>query len=222
MYLQIALQSFLIGISIAAPVGPIGILCIRRTLTEGRIAGFISGLGAASADALYGAIAAFGLTIVSALLIRQTFWLRLGGGLFLLYLGVKTFTAAPTSQEFISSSSEKKKSFLNNYASTFLLTITNPLTILSFAAIFAGFGIGMDVSDDYLAASIMVIGIFLGSCIWWLTLSSLTGYFRRRIGEKSMTWINRISGTIIFAFGVLALTSMFIYNSNIPSIQIIP
>jgi threonine/homoserine/homoserine lactone efflux protein len=88
-----------------------------------------------------------------------------------------------------------------------LLTITNPLTILSFAAIFAGFGIGSDLSDDYLAASILAIGIFLGSCTWWFILSDLTGYFRRRIGKKSMIWINRISGTIIFAFGLLALIS---------------
>jgi len=207
LYLQITLQSLLIGISIAAPVGPIGILCIRRTLAEGRIAGFVSGLGAATADALYGAIAAFGLTFVSAFLIKQTFWLRLGGGLFLLYLGVKTFTAAPTNNGAKSYSPDNKKGLLNNYASTFVLTIINPLTILSFAAIFAGFGIGSDVTDDYLAASIMVIGIFLGSCTWWFILSGLTGYFRRRIGEKSMIWINRISGTIIFAFGLLALIS---------------
>jgi len=207
LYLQIALQSLLIGISIAAPVGPIGILCIRRTLAEGRIAGLVSGLGAATADALYGAIAAFGLTFVSAFLIKQTFWLRFGGGLFLLYLGVKTFTAAPTMNETINPPPENKKGLLKNYASTFLLTITNPLTILFFVAIFAGFGIGSDVSDDYLAASIMVIGIFLGSGIWWFILSGLTGFFRRRIGEKSMIWINRISGTIIFAFGLLALIS---------------
>ena len=207
MYLQITLQSLLIGISIAAPVGPIGILCIRRTLAEGRIAGFVSGLGAATADALYGAIAAFGLTFVSAFLIKQTLWLRLGGGLFLLYLGVKTFTAAPTIKEAISSSTQNKKGILNNYASTFVLTITNPLTILFFVAIFAGFGIGSDVSDDYLAASIMVIGIFLGSTAWWFILTGLTGYFRRRIGEISMIWLNRISGAIIFAFGLLALSS---------------
>jgi threonine/homoserine/homoserine lactone efflux protein len=104
LYLQITLQSLLIGISIAAPVSPIGILYVRRTLAEGRTAGFVSGLCATTADGLYGAIAAFGLTFVSAFLIKQTFWLRLGGGLFLLYLGVKTFTAAPTISEAISSS----------------------------------------------------------------------------------------------------------------------
>lgn len=207
MYLQIILQSLLIGISIAVPVGPIGILCIRRTLAEGRIAGFVSGLGAATADALYGAVAAFGLTFVSVFLIKQTLWLRLGGGLFLLYLGVKTITARPTIEEARNSSTEITKGVLNHYASTFVLTITNPLTILSFAAIFAGFGIGSDVSDDYLAASIMVIGIFLGSTTWWFILSGFTGYFRRRIGKNSMSWLNRISGAVIFAFGLLALMS---------------
>jgi threonine/homoserine/homoserine lactone efflux protein len=120
---------------------------------------------------------------------------------------VKTFTAAPTINEAMSYSTENKKGILNDYASTFVLTITNPLTILSFAAIFAGFGIGSDLSDDYLAASIMVIGIFLGSTTWWFILSGLTGYLRRRIGEISMIWFNRISGAIIFTFGLLALIS---------------
>ena len=116
--------------------------------------------------------------------------------------------------EAISSSTQNKKGILNNYASTFVLTITNPLTILSFAAIFAGFGIGSDVSDDYLAASIMVIGIFLGSTTWWFILSGLTGYFRRRIGEISMIWLNRISGAIIFTFGLLALISTLYLGGN--------
>ncbi len=209
MYLVIALQSLLIGISIAAPVGPIGILCIRRTLAEGRFAGFVSGLGAATADALYGAIAAFGLTFVSIFLIKQTFWLRIGGGIFLIYLGVRTLLATPKISELKFFSPDKNKGLLRIYASTFLLTVTNPLTILSFAAIFAGIGgINSDMSDDYFAAVIMVVGIFLGSCAWWFLLSGLTGYFRRKINETTMTWINRVSGSIIIGFGLFALTSV--------------
>lgn len=214
-YLQIALQSSIIGLSIAAPVGPIGILCIRRTLAEGRIAGFVSGLGAATADAFYGAIAAFGLTFISAFLINQSFWLRLIGGLFLLFLGLKTFFTAPIVDEFSFSSPGNKKNLINNYGTTFILTITNPLTILSFAAIFAGFGIGSSVSDDYMAALIMVAGIFIGSCTWWFVLSGFTALFRRKINEKSMLWINRISGAIIFIFGLLILISFLSFNGFI-------
>jgi threonine/homoserine/homoserine lactone efflux protein len=162
MYLSIALRSILIGISIAAPVGPIGILCIRRTLAEGRIAGFISGLGAATADAFYGAIAAFGLTFISLFLLQHTFWLRLGGGIFLLFLGVRIFLAIPASSAENETSPGKKRGLLNYYASTFLLTITNPLTILSFAAIFAGIGgLNSKMSNDYIGAAIMVMVIVL-------------------------------------------------------------
>jgi threonine/homoserine/homoserine lactone efflux protein len=211
MYLSIALRSILIGISIAAPVGPIGILCIRRTLAEGRIAGFISGLGAATADAFYGAIAAFGLTFISLFLLQHTFWLRLGGGIFLLFLGVRIFLAIPASSAVNETSPGKKTGLLNYYASTFLLTITNPLTILSFAAIFAGIGgLNSKMSNDYIGAAIMVMGIFLGSCSWWFILSGLTGYFRRKIDSTTMIWINRASGAIIIAFGLIALSSILL------------
>lgn len=214
MYLQITLQGLLIGVSIAAPVGPIGILCIRRTLAEGRRAGFVSGLGAATADTIYGSIAAFGLTFISVFLVNQSFWLRLGGGFFLIYLGLRTFFSIPSANDSLNSSSHKKYSMLRYYASTLVLTLTNPLTILSFAAIFAGFGIGIDNSDKYLTAWSMVVGIFLGSCLWWFFLSAISDYFREKIDGNSMIWINRISGTIIFAFGILSFVSILVRNST--------
>ena len=214
MYLQIILQGILIGVTIAAPVGPIGILCIRRTLAEGRLAGFISGLGAATADAMYGAIAAFGLTFISVFLINQSFWLRLGGGLFLIYLGIKSFLSVPSQGADLNPKSSRNESVLNYYGSTLFLTLTNPITIISFAAIFAGFGIVTNQSNDILAASSMVLGIFLGSSIWWLSLSFLTGFFRRMVNHKTMIWINRISGTIIVSFGLLALISIFLISPS--------
>ena len=210
MYLNIILQSFLIGISIAAPVGPIGVLCIRRTLAEGRIAGFISGLGAATADAFYGAIAAFGLTFISLFLIQQTFWLRLGGGIFLVILGIRTFLTPPTIHNHELQAQERKSGLFSFYASTFFLTITNPLTILSFVAIFASIGgNNMETSGDYFTSAIMVLGIFLGSCSWWFILSGLAGYFRSKLNENLMTWINRVSGAFITGFGLFALASIF-------------
>ena len=214
MYLQIILQGILIGVTIAAPVGPIGILCIRRTLAEGRLAGFSSGLGAATADALYGAIAAFGLTFISVFLINQSFWLRLGGGLFLTFLGIKTLLSIPSQDADLNSRPLRKDSLLNYYGSTLFLTLTNPITIISFAAIFTGFGIATNQSNDNLAATSIILGIFLGSSIWWLSLIVITGFFRRMVNYKIMIWINRISGTIIVSFGLLALISIVLINPS--------
>ena len=191
------LRAFIIGISIAAPVGPIGVLCIRRTLANGRAAGFISGMGAASADMVYGAIAAFGLTAVTGVLVDNAFWLSIIGGLFLLYLGIKTFLEKPSDKP----AQAAQGGLLNMYTSTFFLTITNPMTILSFAAIFAGTMLGKTTGSPW----VMVAGVFAGSAIWWLTLSFGVGILRDRLTQTHMAWINRISGAIVIAFGVYAL-----------------
>lgn len=190
----------LIGFSIAAPVGPIGILCIKRTLTTGRLSGFISGLGAASADALYGSIAAFGLTFISNFLIHQQFWLRLIGGAFLCYLGARTIISVPVS----SVNHSKPVSLLNTYGSTFFLTITNPLTILFFAAVFTGLGL-VNAQNTYSSALSIVAGVFLGSSCWWLLLSAAVNLLRARIQPAGLLWVNRISGLIILAFGIAAI-----------------
>lgn len=197
--LFIFLRGFLIGISIAAPVGPIGVLCIRRTLAEGKLKGFLSGLGAASADMVYGAIAAFGLTVVTDLLVENKFWLRLLGGCFLLYLGVKTFLEKPAAHAARSDQS----GYFGAYISTFFLTITNPMTIFSFAAIFAGTMFIGNTSSPIL----LVAGVFAGSATWWLALSFGVGLLRERLDQNLMLWINRGSGLIIIAFGVFALAA---------------
>lgn len=169
------LQGMVLGFSIAAPVGQIGVLCIRRTLADGRAYGLASGLGAATADALYGSLAAFGLTFVSGLLLSNQFWLRLLGGIFLLTMGVRTFTGKPPTAD----AAPRGSSLLSAYGSTFLLTLANPTTILSFAAIFAGVGIATG-SRDYGSSALLVLGVFAGSALWWLLLSSFVGMFRAR------------------------------------------
>jgi threonine/homoserine/homoserine lactone efflux protein len=197
------LRGLLIGFSIAAPVGPIGVLCIRRTLADGRLTGLVSGLGAATADALYGAVAGFGLTLVSGLLIDQRLWLRLIGGAFLCYLGIKTFLARPAEQ----AASAKSASRAGAYASTLFLTLTNPTTIFSFAAIFAGLGVA-SAGGSYLTSGLLVLGVFLGSALWWFILSGGVSIFRSKFGPRQMQWVNRISGAMILAFGVLAFVSL--------------
>ena len=194
------LKGIIIGFSIAAPVGPIGVLCIRRTLADGRLAGLVSGLGAATADLFYGCVAAFGLTFISQFLIDQEMWLRLIGGLFLLYLGAKTFFSKSSNDEI----EQKKGGLLNSYFSTFFLTLTNPLTILSFAAIFAGLGF-VNTGGDYLSALTLVAGVFSGSALWWFLLSGGASFFQKKIDSQGLTWINRISGLIITVFGLVTL-----------------
>lgn len=203
METNILLKGLIIGFSIAAPVGPIGVLCIRRTLTQGHWAGLLSGLGAATADAFYGSVAGFGLTVISALLIGQQFWFSLIGGVFLCYLGGKTFlarsaeTAAPS----------KGRVGIGAYASTLFLTLTNPATILSFAAIFAGLGLA-NASGDYGSASIMVLGVFLGSALWWLILSGGVSLLRGKFTPDMLRWVNKISGVIIAGFGLAMLLNL--------------
>ena len=204
MDLPIFLRGLIIGLSIAAPVGPIGVLCIRRTLAEGRAIGFASGLGAATADGLYGAVAAFGLSLVTIVLVEQRLWLQGIGGLFLCYLGWRTWTAVP---RMVTGSAASGGGLMAAWASTFALTLTNPTTILSFAAIFAGLGLGRAVGG-YGPASTMVLGVFLGSAIWWLFLSVSVGFLRSSLTPERLRWINRVSGGVIGVFGIAALVSM--------------
>ena len=195
--MDVFFRGLIIGFSIAAPVGPIGVLCIRRTLADGRLAGFLSGMGAASADMFYGAVAAFGLTAVQDLLLGQSNWLRILGGAFLLFLGFKTFFSKPTQQAAKSS----RGGLFGAYLTTFFLTITNPITILSFIAIFAGLRLG-ETGGNYVSAAFMVLGVFLGSAAWWLTLSFTVSLLRQRFNATWQTWVNRVAGVIIFGFGV--------------------
>jgi threonine/homoserine/homoserine lactone efflux protein len=216
--LSVFVRGLALGLAIAAPVGPIGVLCIRRTLAEGRRAGLVSGLGAATADAIYGFIAAFGLTFVASFLISQQSWIRLLGGLFLLYLGVKTlrapvlvgrgFDTAQTGFDTAQTPTQPTGAgLLGNYVSTLALTLTNPMTILSFAAVFAGLGVGA-VSGDYASAASLVLGVFLGSALWWLALSAGVSLLRGCVTPRSLRWVNRVSGLIILGFGVAALASL--------------
>lgn len=195
-------KGVVIGFSIAAPVGPIGILCIRRSLTEGRLAGFISGLGAATADAVYGLIAGMGITVLVQFLTKYTTIFQLVGGSFLAYLGLKILMS-PISDTSVTA--EKTQIKLGSaYLLTFILTLSNPMTIFSFAAILLGVGIGQS-SGDQGSMGLFVGGVFAGSSLWWLTLSGLAGMFRSRINQAAMRVINYISGIIIVGFAVWIL-----------------
>lgn len=200
MDLASLVRGLVLGLSVAAPVGPISVLCMRRTLAGGFSTGFLSGLGVATADALYGGVAAFGLTVVTDLLVGQRVWLQLLGGVFLCYLGLATLRARPPA---MSAAIDGRRS-LGAYASTFALTLTNPMTILSFAAIFAGLGLGAAGSGRATAVW-LVVGVFLGSACWWLALTGAVAALRARVTPARFRWANVASGLVIVGFGVLAI-----------------
>ena len=157
-------------------------------------------MGAATADALYASLAGLGLTFITHALIQEQTWFRVAGAIFLFYLGLKIFFRPPASPETPS----KSLPLLGDYFTTFFLTITNPLTILSFAAIFAALGM-QEKQAPYAAAGIWILGVFGGSTLWWYILSLLANSLRNKMTPKYLKWINRISGSIIFAFGLWAL-----------------
>lgn len=195
------LQGCLVGVSIAAPVGPIGVLCIRRALAGGWTVGLATGLGAAVADALYGTVAALGLGAISDLLLRISGWVGILGGLFLCYLGIRTWRSTPSDTPATTAAASDLGSA---FFSTLLLTLANPATILSFAALCAGFGIGTRIRG--LEIPVWIAGVFVGSAAWWLCLSGSVASLRHAMTPTWMRWINRLSGTLILGWGVIALT----------------
>jgi threonine/homoserine/homoserine lactone efflux protein len=201
-------KGVVVGLIIAVPAGPVGVLCIRRTIFNGRLAGFISGLGAATADAVFGIIAGFGLTFVSDLLLDYQEWLRIGGAGFLLLVGIRAFTADPLAR---SHPQRDPETLLADFASTFALTLTNPITILAFLAIFAG--IGFAGEDATLAgATILVLGVWLGSLLWWAALALGAGTLRHSFRRNHLVWINRGSGGILVLSGAGLLGSVLVQH----------
>jgi len=198
------LKGLIIGFVIAAPVGPIGVLCARRTLIFGRRAGFFSGMGAATADSIYGFVAAFGLTLVSDFLAGHNVFLRLVGGSLLCFLGVKALVADTSLKRDLPKTFTR---FAGMYSSTFVLTLTNPMTIFSFAAVFAGVGLA-GAKGSIFSAAVLILGVFLGSALWWLFLVGLFSIFHKRFHSHQLRWVNLISGGIIIASGILLLLSL--------------
>jgi threonine/homoserine/homoserine lactone efflux protein len=194
-------HGFILGLTIAAAVGPISLLVIRRTLAEGRPVGLVSGLGVATADATYGAIAAFGLGAVSDVLVNARQVFGLVGGVFLLWLAWRTVRTAPTEAATVS---ERRGGLPGAYLSILGLTLANPMTILSFGALFAGLGVTSGTSGD---AALLVLGVLLGSTTWWIVLTAAVGSVRSRVTPAWIHRINLVSGVVIGAFAIVAIAS---------------
>ncbi|SFC67602.1 Threonine/homoserine/homoserine lactone efflux protein [Bacillus sp. OV322] len=194
---MLLLKSFILGFSVSAPIGPIGLLCIQRVLLKGRSAGFLTGLGAATANIIYAGIAAFGFSAISFFLVEKQLYFKIIGSLFLLYLGIKTYFKKSTNK----AADLDGSSLFRMYASTLLLMITNPVTILNFAGMFAGFGFEQN-SSPVQTSILLISGVFLGAISWWIILSLAVSILRTKI-TPYMDYVNKIAGLLIVILALL-------------------
>ena len=193
----------MIGLVVAVPVGPLGLLCINRALMMGPVCGFFSGLGVATADALAAGIAALGISLISGFLIEHQLALRFVGGLFLCYLGYKIYKTEPVSKAPINNIN----GLLSAYATTLFLTLSNPVTVLSFVAIYAGWHVP-SLHGRYIAAATLTVGVFTGSALWWVGLFIGLTAFHDRFSLRFLFWVHRVSGAVIAGSGVVVLLSL--------------
>ncbi len=207
MEINYFIKGLIIGFSIAAPVGPIGILTINRSLKYGPTAGLATGLGAATADAVYGCVAGFGLTFVSGFLLAWNTPILFVGSLFLCWLGLG-FLRNPQSAA-TNADTKEFTTYPSAFLSAFFLTLTNPMTIMAFTAIFAGLGLGM-AGENYLTAGLLVTGVFSGSALWWLILAFGTGKLKQRLGDNMLGQISRVAGVVLLGFGVWSISRLVI------------
>jgi threonine/homoserine/homoserine lactone efflux protein len=210
MFVAFFVKGVVVGLIIGVPVGPVGVLCLRRTLFEGRLAGLVSGLGAASGDALFAAIAGFGLSAVSNWLLGYQDWLRFAGACFLFYIGGNALWREP--QQRLGRRRDPE-GLVRGFVSTFVLTITNPVTILAFVGIFASLGLAGGHATFGLTGA-MVFGVWLGSLSWWLLLSLGAGLLRGSPDSRALLWINRGSGGILLLSGA-GLLVMLLFGHRI-------
>jgi threonine/homoserine/homoserine lactone efflux protein len=197
--LELLIRGLAAGLIITAPVGPVNVLCVQRTITKGWRSGLFSGLGSAAADTIYAAIAGFSISFIIQFLLREIFWIRFIGGILLIGLGVWYYLRPPQHLD----TERKAASDTSDSASTFLLTLTNPTTVLSFLAVLAG--LGLSESRPWYLTLVMIGGIFTGAMLWWFILTGVANRFRDKFTDRSMIWMNRIGGLAIGIFGVVML-----------------
>jgi threonine/homoserine/homoserine lactone efflux protein len=209
-YVLLILSGLTIGIIVAAPIGPVNLICIRRTLAFGLVNGFLSGLGAALGDTVFGIVTAFGLTAIAQLIKGFYVPLQILGGLMLIGFGVHTFFAKPRKRDLdqISSSDAGASTLAGAILSTFALTITNPATLFGFAALFAGLGSLIGEKPRFAEAAVLIGGVAAGSVAWWFTLTTIVGLFHKNIDERAMKWINRAMGAAITLFGIAVIGNL--------------
>ncbi len=207
MELGFFIKGLIVGFLASIPLGPVGVLCIQRTINKGRFSGIISGMGAATVDSFFALVAALGLTYIINFIEEQHFFIQLIGGGVLIFLGIKIFTTNPVKQ--IRRHRRKKNKLIEDYFSVLFLTLSNPLAVFLFVAAFAGIGM-VTSKDSSLKSSLIIAGVFAGAMGWWAILTFFIDLFRKRFRLKQLWWINKIAGVVIIVFGIAAMLSVFI------------
>lgn len=195
------IDGMMVGFSASVPLGPIGVLCIQRTLQRGRLSGFISGIGAALSDTIYAIIAGFSISYIVSFIEEQFIWINIFGAIILIFLGVTIYRSNPAVQ--LRRQKSKAGTLIQDFVSTFLLTISNPLAVFLFIAFFAGFGV-VHPSSGLVGQLILIMGVFVGASTWWLLLTSVVGLFRSKVNLRRLFWINKIAGGTIIIFVIVA------------------
>jgi threonine/homoserine/homoserine lactone efflux protein len=206
--INLIIKGFIAGVLVSAPLGPIGILCIQRTLNRGRLSGFVSGIGAAVADTVFAIIAGLGLSMIINFIRNQHQYFQIAGGLFVLYIGIRIFYTNPIKQ--LKLQRLGKTSLSQDFFSVLLLTLSNPIALFLFIGIMAGINIALD-SQSLITFLILLAGIFGGAALWWFFISALANRFRKLIRLRSIWWLNKITGSLIFLFGLSVLFSVWFF-----------
>ena len=209
MGIFLLIQGIVLGFSASVPLGPMGLICIQKTLNRGRLAGIVSGAGAASADMFYAIIAAFGISFITDFIEREQFTLRIIGSIILLLLGFKIFITNPAIQ--IRKQKGKKNNLIGDFVSIFFLTLSNPITVFFFGAVFASTGI-LKSENTFWELCELVAGVFLGAMLWWFILTTVVNVFRSKFRLKRLWWINKITGAVIVIFGIAALVGTIFFK----------
>ncbi|MDR2010679.1 MAG: LysE family translocator [Bacteroidales bacterium] len=212
MFIDYLWKGIIIGLSASIPLGPIGVLCIQRTLNKGRLSGFISGLGAACADGFYAVIAGFGVTAIINYLTEYQFALRIGGAAVLIFMGIKLMQTNPALQ-LRRQLRKKRKGLFGDFMSIFALTLSNPITLFVFITVFASLSI-FNTESNALSVFFMLFGTLLGASAWWFTLTTIVSIFRSKFKLRRMLYINRIAGVLIIFFGIFVFISVFFLDKN--------
>jgi threonine/homoserine/homoserine lactone efflux protein len=210
------LKGITAGFVVAIPVGPIAMLCIRRTLATSMTSGYVTGLGAAVADTLYAIVAAYGISFIADILFTNNFWFRLIGGIILCLMAARMLSAPP-----VESKAQDTGKLFGDFVSALVITGTNPITLIAFGVIFTSIGVGT-AGDRYEWAEALIAGVFIGSAAWWVLLTGLTALCRRWVGKLSLTWINRVAALVILSCGVLITIAAISPESGIGSLIALP
>lgn len=202
MIFTLLIKGIIVGLLASIPLGPIGIICIQRTINKGKLSGFLSGMGAASADTIFAAIAGFSLSFIISFIQEQQVIFQAIGGLIVFGLGIKIFYTNPVRQ--LRRHKRKQNNLMEDYLSVLLVTITNPLAVFLFIALFASLGVVVE-GENILLSLVATSGVFIGAMLWWYILTTLVNIFRDKFRLKQLWWINKLSGAVIFTLGAVAI-----------------